>query len=157
MLARIARSWAWLENTLVVLILACMLVSAIVQVGLRNGFDSGIAWVEAFQQYALLWLAFLGASIASRERKHISIDAFLLLLPERFRKMSRWLPALFAAGVCAVAGWCCWLLVVYEQESGEMAFGSVPLWWCLTIMPVSFGVMALRSLTTLWMPPAGEG
>ncbi len=156
MLARIARHWAWLENTLVVLILASMLISAIVQVILRNGFDSGIDWVEAFQQYALLWLGFLGASIASRERKHISIDAFLLLLPERFRTSTRWLPALFSAGVCAVAAWCCWLLVVYEQESGEMAFGRVPLWWCLIIMPVSFGVMALRSLTTLWMTPPGE-
>lgn len=157
MIARIARHWACLENTLVVLILACMLLLAILQVVLRNGFDSGIEWVEAFLRYAVLWLGFLGASIASRERKHISIDAFLLLLPERFRKMSRWLPALFAAGVCAVAAWCCGLLLVYEMESGDRAFGSVPLWWCLTIMPVSFGVMAVRSLTTLWMPPAGEG
>lgn len=156
MISRVARSWAWLENAFVVLTLTCMLLLAVVQVVLRNGFDSGIEWADGFQQYALLWIAFLGASIASRERKHISIDAFLSLLPERIRYGSRWLPALFSAGVCAVAAWCCWLLIVYEKESGDIAFGEVPLWWCITIMPVSFVVMAVRALSTLLAPPVGD-
>lgn len=153
---RLGQGWAWFENLLVVIILAAMLSLAVVQVILRNGFDAGIDWAESFQQYALLWLAFLGAQIASRERKHISIDAFLMLLPTRFRAWTAWLPAGFAAGVCGVGAWCCGLLVNYERESGELAFASVPLWWCIGIMPVSFVVMAFRSLISA-IPRRNEG
>lgn len=149
MLTLVARTWGLLENLLVIAILAAMLASSIVQVILRNFFDSGIDWMEPFQQYALLWLGFLGASIATREKKQISIDALLNILPAGIRHWMRLLPALFAVIVCAVAAWCCWLLLAYEKETADVAFGVIPLWVCVTVMPVSFAVMALRSFAAI--------
>lgn len=148
MMRRLLHWLAWLENTVVVVLLVAMLVLSVVQVVLRNVLDSGIDWVQPFQQYALLWLGFVGASIATRENKHISIDVVVMLLPKRQRRWLVWLPGVFAAVVCGVAAWCCWLLLVYEKEAGDMAFGVVPLWLCLTIMPLSFAVMALRALAS---------
>lgn len=149
MLKAILRGWAWLENALVVVLLASMLVMVAAQVVLRNFFDAGIDWAEPFQQYALLWLGFLGAAIASREGKHIAIDAFVMILPERMRIWVGFLPALLTATVCALAAWCSWLLLAYEMESGDVAFGAIPLWVVVTIMPLSFVVMALRALASI--------
>lgn len=150
MLKGILRGWAWLENALVIVLLAAMLILATVQVVLRNFFDAGIDWAEPFQQYALLWLGFLGAAIASREGKHIAIDAFVMFLPKQVRSRVSFLPAIFTAIVCAFAAWCSWLLLAYEMESGDVAFGAVPLWAVVAIMPFSFGVMSLRALTSLF-------
>jgi hypothetical protein len=36
--------------------------------------------------------------------------------------------------------------VVVEFYDGGLAFGQVPVWVCEAIMPVAFGVMALRYL-----------
>lgn len=153
MMRRVLQWLAWLENTVVVVLLVAMLVLSVVQVVLRNVLDSGIDWVQPFQQYALLWLGFLGASIATRENKHISIDVVVMLLPKGFNRWLLWMPGVFAAVVCGVAAWCCWLLLVYEKDSGEMAFGAVPLWLCLSIMPLGFAVMALRSLASVFHAP----
>jgi len=36
------------------------------------------------------------------------------------------------------------LFIGYEYEDGTIAFADVPVWLCQSIMPIGFGVMALR-------------
>ena len=39
--------------------------------------------------------------------------------------------------------------IQYEFEDGTIAFGVVPVWICQSIIPVGFGIMALRFLAAL--------
>ena len=43
-------------------------------------------------------------------------------------------------------GWHALLFVRDEQAGGALAFAQVPAWWCQAIMPVAFGLIALRYL-----------
>jgi TRAP-type C4-dicarboxylate transport system permease small subunit len=49
--------------------------------------------------------------------------------------------------------------VLFEREDQAIAFASVPAWMCELIIPVAFGIMALRFLTGVLaqLVPAAPG
>ena len=73
-----------LEDSLLVFSLLAMLLIALGQIVLRNGFDSGVLWAESFARILVLWVAMLGAMVATRENNHISIDAVSRYLPNHW-------------------------------------------------------------------------
>jgi TRAP-type C4-dicarboxylate transport system permease small subunit len=54
---------------------------------------------------------------------------------------------LFAAGVCAVVAYHAARFVLMERSFGSIAFASVPTWICELILPLAFGIIALRYFT----------
>ena len=71
----------FVENSALVVSLATMLILAISQIVLRNFFDTGIFWADSFMRLLVLWVALLGAMVATREQNHINIDAVSRYLP----------------------------------------------------------------------------
>lgn len=73
---------------------ACyVLVSAITcvmlaQVFFRYVLNSSLQWAEEFCVYALVWLVFIGGATVTRGWNHITITAFVNLLPFRARAWS---------------------------------------------------------------------
>ena len=133
-----------LEDGALVLALVSMLVMALTQIVLRNLFDSGFLWAESFLRILVLWIAILGAMVATRERNHISIDLLSRLLPVGYFAPLQIISLLFAAVLCVVAAYHSVVFIGYEYEDGTIAFSEVPVWFCQSIMPIGFGVMALR-------------
>ena len=82
-----------------------MLIVAIMQIVLRNFFDAGVFWAESFLRILVLWVAMLGAMVATRESNHISIDALSRFLGPQLRKLTRLATHLFSAGICAVVAY----------------------------------------------------
>jgi len=62
------------EDALLVAMLALMIGVAVTQIVLRNGFDGGLLWGDAFLRVLVLWIGLTGALVASRDRRHINID-----------------------------------------------------------------------------------
>ena len=62
------------ESGVLVFLLFLMVFLAFGQVILRNFLSSGLLWTDLFLRQMVLWVGFLGASLAVRERRHISID-----------------------------------------------------------------------------------
>ena len=135
-----------LEDTLLVFSLLSMLLIALGQIVLRNGLDSGVLWAESFSRILVLWVAMLGAMVATRENNHISIDAVSRYLPSRWQNYLATLTSIFAAAICAIVSWYSLEFVRFEYEDQTLAFASVPNWVCQSILPIGFGVMSLRFL-----------
>ena len=76
---------ASLERALVVLLLTGLLGLGLLQVIERNVLASGIFWADELLQHLVLWLGFLGASLATREQRHLSIDVLSHFLPTRWQ------------------------------------------------------------------------
>src|SRR5262249_47018683 len=76
---------ASLERALVVLLLTGLLGLGLLQVIERNVLASGIFWADELLQHIVLWLGFLGASLATREHRHLSIDVLSHFLPGRWQ------------------------------------------------------------------------
>jgi C4-dicarboxylate transporter, DctQ subunit len=135
-----------LEDAALISALASMLTLAIVQIVLRNFFDSGFLWAESFLRILVLWVAILGAMVATREDNHINIDALSRYIPRKLQPLARFLTSLFAAAICATVAWYSFVFVQYEYQDKTVAFANVPTWACQSIMPFGFSVMALRFL-----------
>ena len=140
----IARWLYRFEDALLVLVLLSMLLLACAQILLRNGFDSGLSWADAFVRITVLWMGLIGGMIAVRSTGHISIDLFPRMLGLRARQWMVALTSLCTAVICGYLAYQGYRFVGFEKEDGIIAFGQVPNWWCALIVPVAFGVMALR-------------
>ena len=138
-----------LEDAILVSILTAMLVLASVQILARNFFQAGILWGDFLVRVMVLWVGLIGAMVAARRNQHISIDIVSRLLPQRMKKAVNAVLNLFAAVVCGIVAYYSLRLVRLEYLDGAVAFGAVPTWVLESIIPLSFGVMALRYLVLM--------
>ncbi|HAF38941.1 MAG TPA: TRAP transporter small permease [Gammaproteobacteria bacterium] len=92
----------------------------------------------------VLWLAMLGAMVATREGGHIRIDLLARFIQGKLIRYFDGAVAVFSVLVCGAATYACITLVQFEMEDNMMAFGPVPIWMCQLILPFGFGVMTLR-------------
>jgi TRAP-type C4-dicarboxylate transport system permease small subunit len=139
------------EEALLAILLTAMIAVAAAQVLLRNFFEGGIYWGDSAVRVMVLWVALLGAMVASRHDEHIRIDIAGRLLPPHLKPYVSRLVTLFTCVVLSIFTWYSIDFVRYEYEDGTLAFAQVPAWVCEAIMPFGAGVMALRyALLTIW-------
>lgn len=137
-----------------VLLLALVLLSS-VQILRRTLFQDGWMGAEASARALVLWVALLGALAAAREGRHVRIDLAEHWLPSRLQGALARTASALAALVCALLGWYGWQLVALEQDMGETTFAGLPAWWVSLVIPLGFGLMALRfALQTALGAPA---
>lgn len=133
-----------LEDGVLVSLLLGMILLAFTQIVLRNGFNGGLLWADALLRVLVLWIALLGAMVASREQRHINIDLIGRFLPPAGKRAAAIIAAAFTAGICMALSWYCFDFVRMEYESPSLAFANVPTWVCESILPVAFILIALR-------------
>ena len=143
-LARLIRIVTWTENALLITMLALMVLLAAAQILFRNFFDMSIFGADMMLRLLVLWVAFLGAIAASREGKHIHIDAIARWLPGRVKSGVVAVTDLFTLGVCLALAWQALRFIHSARESAEMAFGTLPVWVAALILPLAFTLIALR-------------
>ena len=135
-----------LEDGILVTLLLVMILLAVLQIFLRNLFDSGIVWADPLVRVLVLWIGLVGAMAASRTDNHISIDVVSRFLPPGVQKITKLLVYLFTAGIAALMAWHGFRFVLMEKADNLMAFASVPAWVCESIIPFAFCVISLRYL-----------
>jgi TRAP-type C4-dicarboxylate transport system permease small subunit len=145
-ISRLLRTTALFEDALLVLILAAMVVLSATQIVLRNLFDGAILWADPMLRVGVLWVGMIGAMVATRSDKQISVDAVSRFLPTRMKARVRIITDVFTAVVSAVVAWSAYRLVVDDRAAGVTAIAFVPVWVCEAIIPVAFGVIAIRYL-----------
>ena len=143
---RVLRVVEAVEDALLVLILAGMVVLAVAQIAARNLMGGGMLWADPALRVMVLWVGLIGAMVATRYDKQISVDAVSRFLPGRWKAIIRVVTDLFTAAVSAAVAWNAWRLVQDDRAAGTTLFASIPLWVCEMILPVAFVVIALRYL-----------
>lgn len=137
-----------IESFLVILLLLMLCLLAFSQVILRNLFSFSLIWADIIVRMAVLWVAILGASIATSERGHIHIDLLSRVVPSPYNKYLDALLSLVAAGACF-----CFFLVALKFVSVEKEVGAVihmlggaPEWLFTLIFPAGFILMTFKFL-----------
>lgn len=74
-----------LEKSLMVCLLGAMCVLIFLQILFRYLLNMPLAWTEEISRYCYVWLIYLGASYAVKKRRHLKVDAVLLLFKARGR------------------------------------------------------------------------
>ena len=143
-LERADRLGRGIENLLLVLLLAGMLLLAGAQILLRNIGDGGFPWADEALRIMVLWLAMLGGLAASRDNRHIAIDALALVLPTRWRALAGVLVAALTSLVCFVIGWHAFIFVSESREFADKLLGELPAWPFQSVLPVVFTLIGYR-------------
>jgi TRAP-type C4-dicarboxylate transport system permease small subunit len=138
-------SWlARCERGAVVLLLTGLLGLGGVQVIGRNLLASGMFWADELLQHMVLWLGFLGASLATRDQRHLSIDVLARLLPGRWRAWLGLLVDVAALLICVLLTQAAWGFVRSEATVGAVLTFGVPTWLAQSIIPLGFCSIAWR-------------
>jgi TRAP-type transport system small permease protein len=72
---------------LVVACMAGMVVMVFGNVILRYGFNSGITVSDEMSRYCFIWLTYIGAMVAMRDKGHLGVDTVVKLLPVGGKKV----------------------------------------------------------------------
>ena len=125
---------------------AAILAMAVLPVSemLLRPFGISIPGQFEFVKHLTLWVAFVGAMIATREKRHLTMSTGLDILPER---LSRYGDLLVAAASTAVTGGLAWagltqVLTTYEFFGGQGAW--LPNWVHESVIPLAFAVITAR-------------
>tara|TARA_R110000796_G_scaffold32797_1_gene85512 strand:- start:4960 stop:5469 length:510 start_codon:yes stop_codon:yes gene_type:complete len=81
MLKNIFTGIEYIVSRMTFFIFIAMVVAVFSQVVLRFLFDSSISWAEEFARFAMVWIAFLGASLGMKDGSHTKIDFFINRFP----------------------------------------------------------------------------
>jgi len=129
-LRRMDRAWVRGEGWLTVGVLLLMVVVAGFQAFVRNltRFDiqwanqmlTDMEWADSLLRKGTLWLAFLGASIATYRKKHIALDVMLRIAPVKAKYVMLAMSGLIA-GVITVG------LVVSFWQAVELNLTERPI------------------------------
>lgn len=141
-----------LEDTALVILLCGMMILAVGQIVLREVFSTGFVWADELVKLMLLWLAMVGSIAASRDDRHIRIDALSHLFPPLAIRITRLIVDTFAAAVCAVIAWHAYRYVrLIDIEFGETILIDTPAWIAHAIVPLAFLLISYRFVVlVLW-------
>ena len=74
-------------NGAIVAILGGMVALVFLNVVMRYLFDSGITWSEELARYMFVWIVFLGAVVAAKEKGHLGVDILTANVPKPVQKV----------------------------------------------------------------------
>jgi TRAP-type transport system small permease protein len=138
-----------LLELLVVVALVAMVIMVFGNVVLRYAFNSGILVSEEMSRYCFIWLTYIGAMIAMREKGHLGVDTLVKHLGVTGKKaclflsesLMLWCNVLFFIGTFKMHG---------LQVTNVSPVVGISMIWIYGIGYVVAVVMALFNLDVLW-------
>ncbi len=128
---------------LAALSLLSLLLLSLAQITARNLFHNGLPIADTLSRYLVLYVAMLGAVIATEGDRHIKIDIATTLLPRLARFMHRPFQVLsgIACGLLSRAAWHFW-----REEWQYAATGQHWIALLEIILPLGFALLAVHFL-----------
>ena len=121
-----------------------MAILPLLEIVWRAAFKTGIPGSGPFVQHLTLWVGFLGAAIAAREGRLLSLATGAFIPAGRWRHAAEVIAAAIAAAVAALLCRASLGMVLVERQAGSEIAAGVPVWFGQIVLPISFAVIALR-------------
>ncbi len=132
-----------LSFSLLILIAVLPLLEAI----LRR-FHTGIPHMTGYLQHLVLWISLIGGMITSREKRHLALTAGVERIGEPFRawiqSATGFLSIALSLALCLAS--LSFALIGFDPDQ---KVGAIPVSLLALVMPLGFGVIAVRFITRL--------
>jgi TRAP-type C4-dicarboxylate transport system permease small subunit len=116
----------------------------------RNVISVSLFWIDPLLRHLVLWVALLGASVATREDRHISIDLLSQHLSPQNRSWVQGGLHLFSSTICFLLVWPAVRFIQEEYLTGKPLALGIPIWAAQSIIPVMVTVLGFRFLGKAW-------
>jgi C4-dicarboxylate transporter DctQ subunit len=145
MLDRLARIIARIEDISVGVILLGATFILFQGVVLRYLFNYSFSWTEEVVRYSIVWLVFIGGSIAARRGAHICMDIIVVYLPPRAKlamaAVATAIACLFTLLITYYGVILTWSIWGYDQRTPA---GEFPMALAFAAVPVGCALMTIR-------------
>ena len=132
------------ENLALAAALGALALLPIVEILLRATFHVGIPGAQSFAQHFALVAGMLGAAVAARESRLLSLSSLQHLLRGRALAFARFFTGVVALGVTALLLLASLQFVLAERAGGNLIALGVPVWLGEAVLPLGFSLIALR-------------
>jgi len=134
----------WGEDILALLVFISITFLPAFEIFLRVTGLRGVPSSAMIVQHLTLWIGFIGAVLATRHNKLLSLTAKPLLQKEDKLHLGRWLAKVISFIVAFALMWASLKLVRVEFEFPRNLAPGMPIWAAQSIMPIGFGLIALQ-------------
>jgi TRAP-type C4-dicarboxylate transport system permease small subunit len=127
-----------------------LIATMAIEVLRRELFAYSSIWGEEVVRYAFIYLVWIGASAAVRERAHIRIDVLFNYVPPRAKAALYVLGDLVMLIIALLAVYWSIETVAVSWEFGSVSHGlRVSMVWFLLAVPIGFALMIFRLVQSL--------
>ena len=122
-----------------------LVITMAVEVLRREIFAYSSIWGEEIVRYSFIYLAWIGAAAAVKERAHIRIDVIMHYLPPRPKAVLYIFGDLVMLVIALIALYWSWEAVHVSYKFGSVTDGlRISKVWFLMAVPLGFGLMVWR-------------
>ena len=114
--------------------------------GWANVVIGKVDWTQPLVRLLVLWVAFLGASLLTRDNRHIKIDLSSLFMPLRWQHIKDLCLSAACVIVSAIMVKTSFQYIQNEYLYGGHLFLSIPAWIGQIILPIGFLCILFRFL-----------
>ena len=127
-----------------------LVVTMAVEVLRREIFSYSSIWGEEIVRYSFIYLAWVGAAAAVKERAHIRIDVIMHYLSPRVKAVLYIFGDLVMFGVAIIALYWSFETVHVSAKFGSVTDGlRISKVWFLMAVPIGFALMIFRLVQSL--------
>ena len=139
------------EEYFVVWTMALMTLLVFLQVIMRYVFSASLSWSEELARYVFLWLSWIGASYAVKERSHFRVEMFADMIKGAARKRFEYFILIVWFLFSFALAWLGTdlLMFLYETEQTSAAL-EMPMTWPYASVPVGCALMCVRLIVEIW-------
>lgn len=133
------------QQFFVVVLFMLLLAIAFLQVVLRLFFRSGIESADSIIRYLVLWVGFLGASLATYKNRHINID----VASQFFKKLNKKLVSLIVYFISLSMSFlflAASIIFIINELNSSSKIIFIPVWVLELVLPFSFLFIMLSFL-----------
>lgn len=133
------------ERWLLLVFYVMLVLTMFVEVVRREVFAYSSIWGEEIVRYSFIYLAWVGAAAAVKERGHIRIDVLMQYVRPRVKALLYILGDLVMAAVALVAVYWSFETVLVSAKFGSVTHGlRISQVWFLMAVPFGFALVLFR-------------
>ncbi len=133
-----------IEDSFATLVAVAVVVLPLSEIVVRRFFETGVPGAGPFTLHLTLWVGLLGAAIAARDGKLLSLATGSMLPEGRVRQAAQLAGNTYGVMVASVLAAGGLQLVELYREVGNTIALDIPVWVASLIFPFAFGLIAIR-------------
>jgi TRAP-type C4-dicarboxylate transport system permease small subunit len=118
-------------------------------------FPAGLTWAQPLGLVLTLWVAYLGASMATKDNLHLRVEAVQHALPDKLKRLTGLLSGLLTAGFCLVLAHIGYRYIIVRHEEYVISDGlgglhdglPIPYFASFLVVPFAYVLMAARFIS----------
>ncbi|MCF8126288.1 MAG: TRAP transporter small permease [Desulfotignum sp.] len=111
----------------------------------RYVFGQPLGWVYEVSIFLMMWSAFVGSAVLTREKSHVSLDFLVLKFPVRMQYLTRIVMEILIM-VFLVVTIQASLTMIQGLVALKSAYLRIPMYWVYSSVPVGMGMILFQQM-----------